>query len=157
MSLNLSYDKNHNPIINDQYEDIRNDYFISSCFLNKKNELTFIFNSIGNLKHRCKQIYFIFKGVSEFETDFELFSSLENGKLYFDELSVVPLEYIDIDLPIKEKPYHSKKIYDDMSFVDSEYISKFEKLSLPIYFKISTKNGIDFYFTARRFEISLIN
>jgi hypothetical protein len=98
-------------------------------------------------------IILTFIEVSDFEVDFELFSSLEIGKLYFDELLAVPLEYMNINLPIKKRPYHSRRIDDGMKFIDSEYILKFEKLDLPIYFKISTKNGIDFYFTAKKFEI----
>ena len=148
----LSFDDNHNIKIDDTYIDIRNDYTVSSLKVDK--DAVFILHKNSEVSDNYpNKISLSFSEISEFEVDLELFSSLENGKLHFDELFVVPIEYIDIDLSIKEKPYHSRKINDDMKFVDSEYILEFEKLGLPIYFKISTKNGIDFYLKAKRFEI----
>jgi|688.fasta_scaffold20930_2 hypothetical protein len=148
----LSFDDNHNIKIDNIYIDIRNNYTISSLKVNKNLNITLNKNK-DVIDDNTSTIILTFIEVSDFEVDFELFSSLEIGKLYFDELLAVPLEYMNINLPIKKRPYHSRRIDDGMKFIDSEYILKFEKLDLPIYFKISTKNGIDFYFTAKKFEI----
>lgn len=152
-SQNFSLDNNQNIKIDNDLIDIRTNYTISSLKVNKNLEITFNKNK-DFIDDNTNTIILTFIEVSEFEVDFELFSSLEIGKLYFDGLLAVPLEYMNINLPIKEMPYHSLKIHGDMTYIDSEYILKFEKLDLSIYFKIITKNGIDFYFQAKKLEIT---
>jgi hypothetical protein len=149
---NLTFDHNHNIKTDDKLIDLRNNYTINLCRFDKNITFSFLKEKDISDENPLK-IDFSFLDVSNTEIDFSSFSNLENNKLYFDELLAVPLEYIKINLPIKKRPYHSRRIDDGMKFIDSEYILKFEKLDLPIYFKISTKNGIDFYFTAKKFEI----
>jgi hypothetical protein len=134
--------------------DIRNNYNIEFLKINKN----IVFSMIKDkniVDDNPNKIDFSFLEVSEIEIDFNYFSSLEGNKLYFDEMSVVPLEFADINLPVKEKPYHSRLINNNLEYVDSGYIGQYEKLGINIDFKISTKNGINFYFNAKKFEITI--
>jgi hypothetical protein len=149
----LTYDENYNAQIDGKYVDIRNNYNIQ--FLKSNKDLVFSFIKDKNiLDDSPNQIEFTFFEVTELEVDFSSFSSLGNHILHFDELTLVPMEYRDIELPTKDRPYHSMKIGNEKGFMDSDYIKKYEQISSTIHFRISTKNGIDFYFTAKKLEIT---
>jgi len=149
---NLSFDSNHNIKIDGRYLDIRNNYNIESL----KVDVNIVFSIVKDkfiIDSNPHKIDFSFFEVSQLEIDFKSFSSLEQNKLYFDDLLVVPLKYKANKLSLKDKPFHNRQIDNDVGFIDSNYIDKYKENGDCVDFKISTKNGIDFYFIAKRFEI----
>ena len=104
----LSLDNNQNVKIGNMLIDIRNNYTISSMDIDKNFNIKL--NKIKDgIDDNLDIITLSFIEISELEIDFESFSSLENGKLHFDELLVVPLEYVNIKFAYKRKAVSFKK------------------------------------------------